>query len=129
MQEYLRSLSSCSSVIHFAIYTRNNSQHIGNVSLNHIHWQARTAEIGILIGNKDFWNKGVASQVITLIVEYAFDRLNLNRLEIGSFNPAAIRVFEKTGFIHEGVSREKIYIDGKYFDDVRMALLASDYYE
>lgn len=128
LKSYLESLPSRNDEMHFAIIIKPEGKHVGNIGLKSIHSQARFAELGILIGCKEFWGRGIAVQSIRLLQDYAFNRLNLNRLEMGSFNPAAIKAYEKAGWLREGIQRERIYIDGKYHDEVRMALLASEFF-
>lgn len=128
LRSFLESLPLRSDEMHFAIIFKPEKKHIGNIGMKAIHWQARFAELGILIGCRVFWGRGIAVQAIRLIQDYAFNRLNLNRLEMGSFNPAAIRAYEKAGWLREGIQRERIFIDGKYHDEVRMAILASEFF-
>ncbi|TGN18254.1 GNAT family N-acetyltransferase [Leptospira idonii] len=129
LEIFLKDISKREDEVHFSIKRKSDKLHIGNICLKSIHWQARCAELGILIGDKSAWGNGYGTSAVKLIVEYGFLRLNLNRIEIGTFNPSAKRMFEKNNFQHEGLSRQKIYIDGKYYDDIKMAILAEDFFK
>ena len=102
---------------------------IGNCGLFGINWRSRHAEFGIVIGAKQYWNKGYGSEALGLILKYGFNTLNLNRIALRVFanNPRAIRSYEKVGFIKEGCMREAHYQDGVYIDVFMMSMLRSDW--
>jgi len=101
------------------LYNKNN--YIGTVSLVRIDWIARKSEIGYMIGNKNFWGRGIASEVIKLISEYGFNRLNLHKIEAGVVdgNIGSIKALEKNGFKEYGRIPEDYYLEGKYYDTIR----------
>lgn len=102
---------------------------IGNCSFMNIDWRNRSAEIGIFIGEKSFWNQGFGSEAMKLMLEHGFQTLNLNRIFLRVFqtNPRAINSYEKVGFIHEGRLRQAEYRDGKYVDVLLMSVLRSEW--
>lgn len=104
-------------------------QHIGNCGLHGIVWRVREAEVGIFIGEKDYWNQGYGSEAMRLILKHGFETLNLNRifLRVYANNPRAIRSYEKVGFVHEGIMRQSAFKDGKYIDVVFMSILRSEW--
>lgn len=113
----------------FAIWYGNSQgiAHIGNVGLYNVNWVARSAELRIIIGYTDLWGKGIGFEATRKCCDYAFKGLRLNKVWLGSSNPNAVRMFAKAGFIHEGVSRQEVYRDGKYQDAVRMSILRDEY--
>ena len=102
---------------------------IGDIGFHAIDWRARAAEIGIVIGDKRFWNQGYGSEAMRLMLRHAFHTLNLNRvsLQVYADNPRAIRAYEKVGFVHEGRLRQARYYDGEYFDVLLMSVLRSEW--
>lgn len=104
---------------------------IGNCSFFNIDWRNRSAELGIVIGEKQFWNQGYGTKAITLCVELGFKSYNLNRifLRVYETNPRAIRYYEKVGFVREGIHREGHYQNGKYIDVLQMSILRSEWKE
>ncbi len=114
----------------FAIVVSEGNRHIGTCGLRAIHWQNRSAQYGILIGEVDQRGKGFGTEVTRLILDYAFKTLNLNRVELGvlDFNTAGIKAYEKAGFVREGVQRENCFRDGRYRDHLCYAVLARDYF-
>lgn len=104
---------------------------IGYAGLHDINFIARKAEIRVVIGEKDFWGKGRGAEAMDLITYYGFDRLNLNRIYSGytAENKGAARMNEKAGYRYEGILKEDIYRNGRYYDSIRVAILRKDYYK
>lgn len=70
-------------------------------------------------------NRGLGSEATRMIVDYVFEHLPINRIELNvfAFNPRAIHVYERAGFVREGVSRAALYWDGEYHDSIQMSIL------
>ncbi|MFP4660944.1 MAG: GNAT family N-acetyltransferase [Halanaerobiales bacterium] len=102
---------------------------IGNCGLLDVDKLHRNAEVGIFIGNKGYWDKGYGSEAMNLLLDYAFNLLNLNNifLRVHSFNKRAIRCYKKCGFKEIGRRREAYIVGGKKFDDIYMDILASEF--
>jgi len=104
-------------------------QHIGNLSLMHLNWKDRSAELGIVIGDKSQWGKGYAQDAIQTLLAFAFGEMNLNRVYLRVFadHEPAINAYRKCGFVEEGRLREEIYADGRYHDMLVMAILRREF--
>jgi RimJ/RimL family protein N-acetyltransferase len=102
---------------------------IGNCGVFDIDSVNRSAEVGIMIGEKSEWNKGYGSETMALLASHCFETLNLNRvsLKVYAYNVRAVRANEKAGFILEGRLREAVYKFGKYDDVLIMAILRSEW--
>lgn len=102
---------------------------LGNVGLHDIDWKNSNATFGIFLGEKQFWGQGYGTRATRLMLQFAFDTLNLHRveLEVFAFNPRAMRAYEKAGFRLEGTRRESFFQDGKYWDAYRMAILRDEF--
>ena len=102
---------------------------IGNLGLMGISNTNRSAELGVMIGNKHHWNKGYGTEAITLLVNHAFKELNLHRvfLRVYDTNPRGRRCYEKVGFRHEGTLRDAIFKGGKYIDMHMMSVLSTEW--
>ena len=113
---------------YFAIETLDGKL-VGDCGLRFIDWKSRKAEFFITIGEKQFWDKGLGSDALRIVIRLAFDKMNLNRLWLTVLvdNPRAVRCYEKCGFVREGLLRQESYVDGKYRDVLLMALLREDY--
>ncbi len=128
--EYHQSVGSSKSDLFLGIFWKNLNQHIGNVKLGPINWVHRHAAFSILIGDKKFWGRGLCEEVTRLVCDHAFVYLNLNRVHLGVVekNLAAVRAYEKVGFTVEGKSRDYFWVEGRFHDNINMALLKSEYF-
>lgn len=102
---------------------------IGNCGIFDLDSISRSAELGIMIGDKSEWNKGYGSEAMDLLVRHGFETLNLNRvfLRVYTENIRAVRSYEKTGFVLEGRLRQAVYKHGKYDDVLVMSILRSEW--
>ena len=102
---------------------------IGTCGFHNIDWKARSAELGILIGERKEWNKGYGTETMRLLLRQGFETLNLHRLflRVYDHNKGAIRAYEKAGFVHEGRLRDAGFSDGKYKDTLLMSVLRSEW--
>lgn len=113
----------------FAIVgTSKEDRLIGDVELDHIAWRSGDAELRIRIGDKEYWDQGYGTEAVLLLVEHAFERMNLSRiyLRVFSFNKRAIRCYEKCGFRKEGRMRRQ-GADGAPVVVYLMRLLKSEF--
>jgi diamine N-acetyltransferase len=104
-------------------------QMIGNCSFMDVDQTARSAEVGLFIGDKSCWNKGYGTEVMRLLLRFGFGTLNLNRifLRVDEANKGGIRAYEKAGYVHEGRLRQAVYRDGQYRDLLIMSVLRSEW--
>ena len=101
---------------------------VGSVGLFDFDELARHAEVGIALRSESR-GKGIGTAAISQIVEFGFVRCNLRRVHLQaiSSNVAAIRAYEKAGFVIEGRQREHAWVRGHYEDIVVMGILRSEW--
>lgn len=111
------------------VRTPEGWQIIGNIGLMNFNWVSRHAEVGLVIGEKEFWNQGYGTEVMGLMLRFAFHTLNLNRvyLRVDARNKRGIRAYEKAGYVLEGRLRQDCYLDGEYGDTLLMGVLRSEW--
>jgi RimJ/RimL family protein N-acetyltransferase len=111
------------------IAVRATDRLIGTTGFHHMDFTNRHCSFGISIGEKDEWGKGYGTEATTLMVRYAFDTLNLNRvwLHVFEFNERGLRAYEKVGFKREGVLRQNCFRDGRYWDTIVMGVLRDEW--
>jgi len=128
-EAFWRLASEADDAIVFAIAERKGGKTVGTCGLYLIQWMARRAQFNILIGESSAWDKGFGTEAAHLILAYAFDVLNLNSVQLGvnADNARAVRSYEKVGFVHEGVRRQFVYRNGRYYDSVMMSVLREEY--
>lgn len=107
-----------------AIIDKKTNKHIGNIGLTSIDWVNRKAELGMLLGDKAFWNKGYMTEAFRLIAEHAFETMNMHKLYAGTEkdNFAAVALFKKMGWQVEGELRGETYRDGRYINVLRFGI-------
>lgn len=111
------------------IFLKKSKRHIGNITLHYMDSQNRNAEIGILIGEKQYHGQGLGKEATALLIDHAFNRLNLHKITTGMVgdNIPSKKMFENLGFVQEGNLREQFYLKGRYLDSLRYGLLASEW--
>lgn len=116
--------------IDYAIVLKDGSDMmVGEVVLNDIDEDNKSANFRIALSNQDHFGKGYGSQATKLLIKHGFENLDLHRieLEVYDFNPRALHVYKKVGFVQEGIRRDVLLWDGKYQSAIVMGMLKSDY--
>lgn len=108
----------------FAIDTKDG-KYTGNIGLHKMDWINRKVMLGIMIGEKEYWNKGYGTDALKTTVKFAFEELNMHKvyLSVMDLNERAVRTYEKCGFVKEGISRDDFYKNGKYHSMIWMSVL------
>ncbi len=111
------------------IVMRETDQLIGVTGLSKTDVRNRHAMFGIGIGDKSAWGKGHGTEATRLLVGYAFETLNLNRvwLTVYEYNPRGVRAYEKAGFRVEGRLRQECFREGRYWDTIVMGVLREEW--
>lgn len=93
--------------------------HVGNIKLTGIDQTHRRCSIGILIGRRDMWGRGIGTQAVALVSRHAFATYGLHKLVAGIYvgNEASRRAFEKAGFHLEATLREHRVFEGRLIDE------------
>ena len=115
----------------FAVRALDKAELIGYVELDRILWTHRVSGVSIAIGETKHWGQGYGYEVMQLALRFAFDELNLHRIQLTvfSYNKRAIALYEKLGFHREGVHREHLQRDGTRYDMYLYGLLRSEWAE
>ena len=105
----------CGDYHDWAIVLKDSKKMIGTCGFTRIDESNSTAEIGYVI-NPEYWGEGIATEAAKRVLEFAFDVLNVNRVEARFLfgNEASLRVMNKIGMKFEGYIRESLYVKGKY---------------
>lgn len=101
----------------FIAVEKESKDPAGMIGLYDIDKHNHKAELGsTMVGNKNMQGKGLATEMVELLLDYAFADLNMNRIYayVLDYNQASIRVKEKCGFIREGTLKEDHYANGKF---------------
>ncbi len=128
-EEFLQNIHKREHDVFFVIALKEGGRPIGSCSMHGFGLPNRSAELGIQIGEKEYWSRGFGREAMELLCGYGFGVLNLNRigLSVYEYNARGIRCYEKVGFRLEGRRRQARFWDGKYFDVLEYGLLASEW--
>ncbi len=120
-------IQSSQNDIVFAIEDIDTNFYIGNCALHKIDREKGICELGILIGEKNYWNKGYGSDAIRSSVNFALSCLNLTSivLNVYKYNHRAIKVYKRCGFKTIRVQKKDHFYNGKFWDTLVMELKKS----
>ena len=131
-EKWFDALKHKEDAVYFSIHVIKEDESdtvIGNCAIQNINSRTRAASCGITIGEKEYQNRGLGTEAMEMLVEYGFNTLNLNRIELSvyDFNSRAFKTYQKVGFVEEGRKRQARYHNGKYQDEIIMAILREDW--
>jgi len=115
----------------FGVRTIADDRLIGEMNLEVVNWSVRDAFVGLSIGDRENWGKGYGTEMMNLLLQFAFLEVNLQRvtLTVFDYNPRAIRAYEKAGFRHEGRERKMLNKEGQRWDMLFMGVLREEWLE
>lgn len=102
---------------------------IGYCGISRLEWEERRCNLWLIIGERDAWGHGYGADTVRTMLRYLFDEENLNRvyLTVDEENLRAIGLYERCGFRREGILKSARFKNGRYRDDVMMAVLKRDW--
>lgn len=118
LKKYIREKQRKADAILYGVFLIKNGQHIGNIKLEPIDYQKKNVVIGMLIGEKRLWGKGIATEVMKLATNYAFSVLKMRTVTLGVIpeNKAALHIYLKCGFYVVRTDRKVMNHDGVFYD-------------
>ena len=124
-------LENLSKEHNYSIIDQETDALLGSAGFAAIDHLNQTAEAGIFIGNKQYWNRGYGTEALTLLLDYGFRALNLHNvlLKVYAFNERALACYEKTGFKRIGQRREAVLRGNKKSDVAYLDILYDEFYE
>lgn len=106
----------------FGIFLKEDGRHIGNIKLGALDPNHSTADLGLLIGAKDCWNRGFATEAIALATAYAFRDLGIHKIVAGFYaaNAGSMKAFAKAGYAEEARLKGQLVSGGGRDDQALM---------
>jgi RimJ/RimL family protein N-acetyltransferase len=108
----------------FTIVDAKTRKPVGLMGIHEISWKDRRATTGAMIGEKSYWGKGYGTEAKMLLLNYAFNTLNLRKmsLRVYAFNKRCKAYNEKCGYKVEAVLKQEMFKNGRYQDLIVMAV-------
>lgn len=108
----------------WGIHLKDSNKHIGNIKIDPINKETNSGEYGILMGDSTNWGKGYGKEASTRIINYCFNELQLSKITLGVVedNIAAVKLYEKLGFVTDEVKENIGTYNGKICNALRMSL-------
>jgi ribosomal-protein-alanine N-acetyltransferase len=127
--DFIERAATSTTDIALGIVLPEGDRLIGSAGLMQIDWKNRSTLFGISIGEPAQWGKGYGTEATQLLVALAFERLNLHRVSllVYEYNDRGIRCYERVGFKREGVHRDHVWMDGRYWNAHTMAILREEW--
>jgi RimJ/RimL family protein N-acetyltransferase len=112
-----------------AVHIRETDRLIGTCAFSQLDAENGSALYHITIGESDAWGQGYGTEATQLMLDHAFGTLGLHRIAlfVFEFNERAVRAYQRCGFVVEGRARESIWRDGRWWDELAMSVLQTDW--
>jgi len=129
-EKYCARLFEATDRVDYAITLKDDPAYIGEVVLNNIQIEERNANLRVALAGQQYFNKGYGSEALKLILKHGFETLGLHKihLDVYAFNSRAQHVYEKIGFVKEGVLRDDLIWEGKYHNSILMSMLENEWF-
>jgi RimJ/RimL family protein N-acetyltransferase len=117
------------STMAMAIHEKTSDRLVGTCAFSQLDGDNGSALYHITIGESDVWGRGFGTEATAMMLDHAFGTMGLHRIAlfVFEFNERAIRAYRRCGFVMEGRSRESIWRDGRWWDEVGMSVLEPDW--
>jgi RimJ/RimL family protein N-acetyltransferase len=128
-ERWYRSRGRATDRLDLAIAERSTDRCVGEVVLYSLDPDNRSCAFRISLVGPSVYDKGYGTEATRLILAHAFETVGIHRVELEVYvlNPRARHVYEKLGFVVEGVFRDALWWDGRFHDAIAMAMLAPEW--
>ena len=105
--------------------------HVGNIALQNINWVDRNAEFAGILGEKEYWGKGIGTKAVRLLFAHGFDKLNLNKIYLGTAesNIGMITIALKLGMKQEGILKNHVFLNGDYCNIYQFGIMRDKWHQ
>lgn len=105
----------------------NEHGHVGNIGYGPIDWNNSHSQIGIMIGERSLWSRGIGTEAVYLVTKFLFNEKKLHRVEAGTANIAFIQLTKKLGWTVEGVERDRFRVDASFVSETLVSQLSHEF--
>ncbi len=128
LETYIEDCNSDPAVLLLGLFDRCDGVHVGNIKLGPVEARHRRGDVGLVIGDKTKWGRGLAREAIVGITDHAFAALDLAKVTAGCYgsNVGSVRAFLAAGWHEEARRRRHCLCDGKWEDVIMLARFRDD---
>lgn len=128
VREFVARIAASDVEFLFGIFLHADDRHVGNIKVGPVRREHGLADVSLLLGARDVWGKGIATEAIEAVSRYAFAVLGIAKLSASMYAPneGSRRAFLKAGFRDEGMRRAHFELDGVRCDVCEVGLIVSD---
>ena len=125
---YCDQLAESDTDLMLAMHRRADDAFIGTLKAGHIDWYSRIADIGVMIGDKNYWGRGLAKDAIYTLGKFLFAEITIRKIVCGSMaiNATMIATFKQLGFQQEACFRDQDRFEGGFCDHIHLGCFASE---
>lgn len=129
-REYLRQGAETRAYFMYAVIDEESGQHIGNVKLGPISWMHGTSDLVTVIGRREFWGKGLATEAIRAGNQIAFKDYAIRKLSggIADGNEGSVKAYTRAGWVIEARLKGHHMIDGTARDRIVVSCFNPDFF-
>lgn len=126
--DYIRRINEDPSQLMLGMFLKTDESHVGNIKLDSIDQTHGTANVGLLVGERQLWGQGYGTEAIEALTGHAFQKLGVKKLCAGCYrsNHGSISAFLKAGYHQEGVRASQFNFDGKRIDEILLGRAAEE---
>ena len=128
-QHWYEEVSVSQTNLVFAVCLQDGGEHVGNASIFDIDLRNRNAGLTIVLPDRAHQGKGLGREAVGLLCRYGFDYLNLHRIYCKTDSVYAGKMYERLGFVREGVLRQQAFRFGEFVDKVVYGVLRDEFRE
>lgn len=128
IREFVERVNASDDEFLFGIILKKDGRHVGNIKIGPVKLRHLLADVTLLIGERDCWGQGIATDSIRTITRFGFEKLRLSKLTASMYagNVGSIGAYLRAGFAQEGVRRKHYILAGEPTDVIELGLCASD---
>lgn len=127
LQAYVLDMNNSPNNVLMGVFLKSSNVHIGNIKIGNVSETHKYADVGFIIGNKQYWGKGYATQAIQEMLKLASEKLGLYKVFAGVYanNIGSIKALKKSGFIECGRFKDHCVIDEERVDVLHFEIFFS----
>jgi len=129
VKKYVKDVSLKNDDYMFAIEIGEKRVFIGTFKIDQINWTTRTVNLGVMVGDRDYWGKGIGTKAFKIATKFCFDKLGFTKVHAGcnEKNIGMIKVVQKLGFKQDGCFRNHDLIEGELTNHLYFSILKEEY--